>query len=226
MAATRKEGGTGNGRGNGKGRGRPGAEHPAQGVRVHAEGQPGQRSADEVAEAAGAGHDQDRGVAVARRPAVAPIRKGKGTGKARDLNPQELLFLSFYLANGRKHIVAGDRVGINRRTAQRWITADYPVGRWLATEAEVSFQTVMAQRENLETLLVEALLAGLKSPDILAKEKAADLTARILGLDRGGSEHDLSPGTRAVFEAMGVALFAVAAGGEAPSVESDGIRAE
>jgi len=136
------------------------------------------------------------------------------------------MFLSYYLANGRKHIVAGDKVGINRRTAQRWIGPDYPVGKWLATEAQVGFQTVMAQRENLETLLVAALLEGLQSPDILAKEKAADLTARILGLDKGGSEHDISSSAKAVFEAMGVALVAVAARGEVAGVEGDGVRAD
>ena len=151
---------------------------------------------------------------------------GKGKGSVRDLNAQELMFLSYYLANGRKHIVAGDKVGINRRTAQRWIGPDYPVGKWLRTEAQVSFQTVTAQRENLETLLVAALLEGLQSKDILAKEKAADLTARILGLDRGGSDHDLSASTRALFTEMGVALVAVATRGQAPCLEGDGIPAE
>ena len=158
-------------------------------------------------------------------PAVSQQRNRQAKKTAAGLGATELLFLAYYLQNGRKHIAAGDKVGINRRTAMRWITPDYPVGRWLATEAQVAFQTVAARREDLEDLLVDALLKGLQSDDILAKEKAADLTARVLGLDKGGSEHDLSPSTKAVFEAMGVALFAVATRGEVACVEGDGIPA-
>jgi hypothetical protein len=98
----------------------------------------------------------------------------------------------------------------------------------MATESQLAAQgidTVAAQREELEALLVNALLEGLGAPGFLDKEKAADLTARVLGLDKGGSEHDLSPSTRAVFEAMGVALVAVAARGEVAGVEGDGIPA-
>jgi len=145
------------------------------------------------------------------------------------LSAHQLLFLSYYLSNGRRTTAAALKVGIDRRTAIRWLQPDQAVGRWLATEAELAFQgvqTIASERADLETLLVRSLLEGLASQDVVTKDKAAELTARILGLDRGGSEHDVSPATKALFAAMGVALVAVATGGEAAGLEGDGVRAD
>jgi hypothetical protein len=224
MAATKSKGGTDNGRGNGKGRGRPGAGHGSQGAHVREEGEPRQRSADQGAEPAGAGHDQDREL-VRRSPATIGHLTRYGV---EGLEPKQLLFLTFYLANGRKPGRAAVRAGIDRRTATRWLKPEHPVGSFVATESQLAAQgvdTVAAQREELEALLVNALVEGLAAPGFLDKEKAADLTARVLGLDKGGSEHDISSSAKAVFEAMGLALVAVATRGEIAGVEGDGIPA-
>jgi len=222
MAASKSKGGTQNGRRNGKGRGRPRAEHGSQGAHVRKEGESRQRSADQGAEAAGAGHDQDRQL-IRRSPAKIGHLTRYGV---EGLEPTQLLFLTFYLANGRKPGPAARKVGVDRRTATRWLKPEHPVGAFLVTESQLAAQgidTVAAQREELEALLVNALLEGLALPGYLDKAKAADLTAKVLGLDRGESDHDLSPATKAVFEAMGVALVAVAARGEVTGVEGDGI---
>ena len=232
MAATAKKGGTDNGRRNGKGRGRPRAEHSAQGVRVHAEGEPGQRSADEVAEVAGAGHGKDRRVRVRRclTPVATdknmPAVGGKRRGGGREMTADELYFLACYLGNGRQVVQAAHAAGLHKRTALRWLQPDTPIGAWLKAQAQIAFQTVTAKREELESLLVDNLLRGLRSKNLLAKEKAADLTARVLGLDRGGSDHDLSPGTKALFAEMGLALVAVATRSEIACVAGDGIPAD
>jgi len=142
------------------------------------------------------------------------------------MTPDELYFLACYLGNGRQVTQAAHAAGLHKRQALRWLQPGMPVATWLKGQAEIAFQTVTAKREELESLLVDNLLKGLRSKNLLAKEKAVELTARVLGLDKGGSEHDLSPSTRAVFEAMGVALVAVAARGEVTSMEGDGIPAD
>ncbi len=142
------------------------------------------------------------------------------------MTAQELLFLAHYLKNDRKVTPAADAVGITKRTGHRWVTKDYPVGRWLMEEAQAAFQTIALRKPEMEDLLVDALVEGITEGEAMDKGKAADLITKVLGLDRGGSEHDITPETRALLGEMAVAFTKVAAGGQAAGVEESRLPAE
>lgn len=140
------------------------------------------------------------------------------------LRPKEMQFLAYYLATGRRSIaVAAERAGISARTGQRYLLPGHPVREFLDRSAKRVIRRVSEAEAELEALVVDGLLAGLRSQEAVPRSKALELAIRVLGLDRGGSEHEIGPETRAVLDRMAMAIAEAAPRGKAGGLGGDGL---